>query len=124
MSFLKNKMAVGAILVAIIGVSSLGVLMALNMTPPDTSVSVTLLENAGVMIEANGERIYIDPYLLPDNQTEFPADGILVELELIQVTLFRLEALRSLHSGCIHFHLQVQTMMQHIQLKQIGHPIS
>ncbi|MDF1541055.1 MAG: MBL fold metallo-hydrolase [Candidatus Thorarchaeota archaeon] len=39
---------------------------------------MTLLENAGVMIEAEGLRIYIDPILLPDNYTEYPADTILI----------------------------------------------
>ncbi|MHA1908034.1 MAG: MBL fold metallo-hydrolase [Candidatus Thorarchaeota archaeon] len=81
MSFLKNKMAMGAIIVAIIGIGSVGVLLAMNINtepPPDDNIEVTLLNNAGVMFEANGERLYIDPYNLPDNQTELPADAILV----------------------------------------------
>ena len=78
MSFLQNKMALGAILVGIIGVASFGVILALNVTPEDNSIDVTLLYNAGVMIEANDMRIYIDPYTLPDNYTELPADVIMV----------------------------------------------
>ncbi|MCK5150593.1 MAG: MBL fold metallo-hydrolase [Candidatus Thorarchaeota archaeon] len=78
MSFLKNKIAMGAILVALIGVGSLGVLLALNTPVEDNSIRITLLDNAGVMIEAEGLRIYIDPYNLPDNQTDLPADAILV----------------------------------------------
>ncbi len=70
----------GALVVGLLGVASVGIYLALNMNMNynDGSVKVTLLYNAGVMIEANDERLYIDPTTLPDNQTEFPADAILV----------------------------------------------
>jgi len=45
-------------------------------TPED--VVLTLLENAGVMIEAGGLRIYIDPIELPSEYGDSPADAILV----------------------------------------------
>jgi len=45
---------------------------------PVTSVNVTLLNTAGVMIEANNIRIYIDPYLIPSSYSEYPADLVLI----------------------------------------------
>ncbi|NPD87422.1 MAG: MBL fold metallo-hydrolase [Asgard group archaeon] len=44
----------------------------------DNSIYFNLLENAGVMIEANGVRIYVDPINLPDNYSDLPADAILI----------------------------------------------
>lgn len=41
-------------------------------------ISVTLLYNAGVMIEVKDTRIYIDPYDLPSNYSNYPADLILI----------------------------------------------
>lgn len=46
--------------------------------PTKETVKVTLLYNAGVMIEAKGLRIYIDPTSLSDNCTACPADAILI----------------------------------------------
>ncbi|MFX1272750.1 MAG: MBL fold metallo-hydrolase, partial [Promethearchaeota archaeon] len=71
--------AVGAILVA----TPFILMMSLepeqpNDAPPPEEVKITLLNIAGVMIEAKGMRIYIDPYAIPDNYTELPADIILV----------------------------------------------
>jgi len=46
---------------------------------PVSSVNVTLLDTAGVMIEANNIRIIIDPYRIPkSNFSEYPADLILI----------------------------------------------
>lgn len=46
---------------------------------PVSSVNVTLLHTAGVMIEVNNIRIYIDPYRIPkSNFSDYPADLILV----------------------------------------------
>ena len=46
---------------------------------PVSSVNVTLLHTAGVMIEVNNIRIYIDPYRIPaSNFSEYPADLILI----------------------------------------------
>jgi len=55
-------------------------------TPPDNNpndnpsptLNITLLTNAGVMIETNETRIYIDPYLLNDSFAVYPADIICV----------------------------------------------
>ena len=41
-------------------------------------VNVTLLSNAGVMIEADDTRIYIDPIDLPNEYRDKPADAILI----------------------------------------------
>jgi L-ascorbate metabolism protein UlaG (beta-lactamase superfamily) len=41
-------------------------------------INVTLLNNAGVMIEANDMRIYIDPIDLPSEYRDKPADAILI----------------------------------------------
>lgn len=45
---------------------------------PVEPINVTLLYNAGVMIETDDTRIYIDPYLLSDEFEAYPADIILV----------------------------------------------
>jgi len=42
------------------------------------TVTLTLLDNAGVMIEARGSRLYIDPINLPDSYADKPADAILI----------------------------------------------
>jgi L-ascorbate metabolism protein UlaG (beta-lactamase superfamily) len=44
----------------------------------DSGVNVTLLTNAGVMIEARGMRIYIDPFELPSEYGDSPADLVLI----------------------------------------------
>jgi len=44
----------------------------------DITINVTLLANAGVMIEAKDMRIYIDPVDLPPEYGDYPADAILV----------------------------------------------
>jgi L-ascorbate metabolism protein UlaG (beta-lactamase superfamily) len=43
-----------------------------------TSVKLTLLDNAGVMIESKGVRIYVDPVLLPEEYENKPADVVCV----------------------------------------------
>lgn len=68
-------------LVVIIGVIVVSTPIILMMPPadePPNEVKLTLLVNEGVMIEAKGLRIYIDPLYIPDNYTELPADVILV----------------------------------------------
>jgi len=44
----------------------------------NNTINFTLLYNAGVMIEAKGLRIYLDPYQLPSNQSDYPADAVLI----------------------------------------------
>lgn len=41
-------------------------------------VHFTLLENAGVMIEADGYRVYVDPINLPQSYANLPADLVLI----------------------------------------------
>jgi L-ascorbate metabolism protein UlaG (beta-lactamase superfamily) len=51
----------------------------LNPNPVNRNgVYIQLLDNAGVMIEAEGQRIFIDPYNLPPNYQFYPADAILI----------------------------------------------
>ncbi|MCG3222677.1 MAG: MBL fold metallo-hydrolase [Candidatus Heimdallarchaeota archaeon] len=73
----------------IIVIASSFILVASAVAIPTTIVLVNkskdinfnLLENAGVMIEAKGVRIYIDPINLPDNYSDLPADAILITHE-------------------------------------------
>ncbi len=53
------------------------------MTPPaapteSTSIKITALDNAGVLIEADGACIYIDPIDVPSNYSLLLADAILI----------------------------------------------
>jgi L-ascorbate metabolism protein UlaG (beta-lactamase superfamily) len=75
-----QTIAVVTILVIVLGVGAFAGFSLLNTTPPseDTSIKLTLLGNAGVMIEADGMRIYIDPLSLPSNYSNLPADAILI----------------------------------------------
>ena len=41
-------------------------------------ISIRLLYNAGVMIEAKNTRIYIDPFNLTSNYSDYPADAVLI----------------------------------------------
>jgi L-ascorbate metabolism protein UlaG (beta-lactamase superfamily) len=70
--------AIAAIAIVVIGASTYLGISLLNNPPPSNSITLTLLENAGVMIEAAGLRIYIDPFNIPDNYSSLPADAILV----------------------------------------------
>ncbi|RDE13000.1 MAG: hypothetical protein C4K48_09335 [Candidatus Thorarchaeota archaeon] len=67
-------------LVAILGVAAIGSIVLVTQFLPTTggTIKLTLLENAGVMIEADGMRIYIDPIDLPSNYSELPADAVLI----------------------------------------------
>jgi L-ascorbate metabolism protein UlaG (beta-lactamase superfamily) len=78
-----QTIAIAAIVIVVIGASTyVGLSLINNNTnnspPPDDSIKIKLLENAGIMIEAEGLRIYIDPYELPANYSEGPADAVLV----------------------------------------------
>ncbi len=73
-----NSKIVLAIIVGVVVVSASLILMMPPAQEPPTEIEVNLLLNAGVMIEAKGIRIYIDPILLPSNYTELPADVILI----------------------------------------------
>ena len=49
----------------------------LNNSEPE-SIEFTLLYNAGVMIESNGVRIYIDPINLNSDYSDFKADAVFI----------------------------------------------
>ncbi len=83
-----NSRTIAIMTILLIGVAATAV-MALQLvnTPPEgfpdevvlpPTLNVTLLTNAGVMIETNETRIYIDPYLLNSTFAAYPADIILV----------------------------------------------
>jgi L-ascorbate metabolism protein UlaG (beta-lactamase superfamily) len=47
----------------------------------NNTIYFNLLDNAGVMIESKGVRIYVDPVDLPNNYSDLPADAILITHE-------------------------------------------
>ena len=84
MKNMRGKLALGTVLALLLVV--IVVEYRSNQTTPATSlvgavdsdVNVTLLSNAGVMIEADGMRIYIDPVDLPNSYMDYPADAVLI----------------------------------------------
>jgi len=50
----------------------------MNVTDSNPEINIRLLYNAGVMIETENTRIYIDPYNLMVNYSDYPADAILI----------------------------------------------
>ncbi|MDH4212615.1 MAG: MBL fold metallo-hydrolase [Candidatus Thorarchaeota archaeon] len=78
---LVNKTRVIA-LIAILGGAAVGsAVLVTQFWPLDSSgdtIKLTILDNAGVMIEADGLRIYIDPIGLPSNYSALPADAVLI----------------------------------------------
>ncbi|MHA2379355.1 MAG: MBL fold metallo-hydrolase [Candidatus Thorarchaeota archaeon] len=73
----NSKIALGAFIVVALTTSIL-LLSAVDLGVPEDSATVTLLINAGVMIEAEGLRIYIDPVDLPASYGDRPADAVLI----------------------------------------------
>ena len=87
----SNTRIIAVVAVLLIGVTAT-VVMAMQLVnnppqdPPDDTpddivlptLNVTLLTNAGVMIETNETRIYIDPYLLNSSFADYPADIVLI----------------------------------------------
>ncbi|MGY5859821.1 MAG: MBL fold metallo-hydrolase [Candidatus Thorarchaeota archaeon] len=74
-----------AILLVGVAATAVVAVQLINTPPPvdppvdlPAHINVTLLENAGVMIETNDTRIYIDPYLLNSTFADYPADIVLV----------------------------------------------
>jgi len=76
-----SKVALG-VLILLVGVGTpVAVFTMMNLNPQNPAanqVELTLLYNAGAMIEADGSRVYIDPVSLPDNYSSYPADAILI----------------------------------------------
>ncbi|MHA1904342.1 MAG: MBL fold metallo-hydrolase [Candidatus Thorarchaeota archaeon] len=75
----NSKYVIGAMIgVIVVSASIILVMTYNNQMANDGQIKLTLLNNAGVMIEAKGMRIYIDPYGIPSNYSDFPADAILI----------------------------------------------
>ena len=77
----RTMIALGAILILVAVGSAIVALPLLTPPPPPDagdSITLTLLENAGVMIETDDLRIYIDPIELDSSYTDLYADAILV----------------------------------------------
>ena len=58
-----------------------GTPFVINKLAENSAVKLTLLDNAGVMIEYQETRIYIDPYNFGNQYEDMPADGILITHE-------------------------------------------
>ena len=73
----RAKIIIGAAVIAClaIGLPVVGISL---MNTNNNLIRFNKLENAGVMIEAYGTRIYIDPINLPQSYEAFPADLILI----------------------------------------------
>ncbi len=68
------------IIIAVVTVATVAIAVpAIGFSLINTNaIHFTLLENAGVMIEVNGFRVYVDPTNLPDSYGNLPADVVLV----------------------------------------------
>lgn len=84
----KTLLGAGLVIVVVAVVMQFsGNLMQFSDNSPDENsdtsegVVLTLLTNAGVIIEAGGMRIYIDPIDLPSEYGDSPADAILITHE-------------------------------------------
>ena len=74
----NNSRTIAIIAILLIGVAGTAMAFQFLNTPQVSTLNVTLLTNAGVMIETNEIRIYIDPYLLNSSFADYPADIVLV----------------------------------------------
>ena len=74
----NSKIGLVVVLAVTVAITPIAVLSFPNQPPIDKSIKLTLLYNAGIMIEARGLRIYIDPITPPENYTDYPADAILI----------------------------------------------
>lgn len=80
MALTNKPRVIIVVTILVIGVIGVG-LYAASLVPTATesdTLRITLLANAGIMVEADGLRIYVDPVDLPENYTDLPADIILV----------------------------------------------
>ncbi len=84
MENMREKLALGSVLalllvIVVIDTSDIQATSTTSLVGAlDGDVNVTLLNNAGVMIEAGDTRIYIDPIDLPNEYRDYPADAILI----------------------------------------------
>ena len=80
---MKEKIILGSgailvLIVILVQYSGNQVNQPTNVVGNQGAINVTLLTNAGVMIEARGMRIYIDPVELPSEYGDSPADLVLI----------------------------------------------
>ena len=73
----KIIIIISSIVVATAAIATPTTIVLLN----NNTIYFNLLDNAGVMIETKDVRIYVDPYNLPYNYSDFPADAILITHE-------------------------------------------
>ena len=68
------------VLVILVVATPIAAVWVMNQTPTEQPIvmKITLLYNAGVMIEVGEARLYIDPVSLPGNYSDKPADVILI----------------------------------------------
>ncbi|RDE17152.1 MAG: hypothetical protein C4K47_00330 [Candidatus Thorarchaeota archaeon] len=79
LSSTSTKIGLIVALAVVVGAIPVGIyVLNIPATTTQDTVKVTLLYNAGVMIEANELRIYIDPVELPANYSDLPADAVLI----------------------------------------------
>ena len=87
MSIQNNSRTIALVVLLLIGVAVTAVMPIQLINAPQNlpddvvippTLNVTLLTNAGIMIETNETRIYIDPYLLNSTFADYPADIVLV----------------------------------------------
>jgi len=78
MQFTKRTKIIFIVVGVLVATAAIAAPTTLILLNNNNDVTVNLLYNAGVMIEANGLRIYIDPINLASNYSEFPADAILI----------------------------------------------
>jgi len=75
----RTKIVAIAAVVALVAVAAPVVALTLiGQTTAANGVGLTLLDNAGVMIETRGVRIYVDPINLPSEYESRPADAVLI----------------------------------------------
>ncbi|NOR39340.1 MAG: hypothetical protein GQ580_07125, partial [Candidatus Thorarchaeota archaeon] len=80
MALTNKPRVIIVVTILVIGIIG-GTLIAASLVPTNTendTLKITLLANAGIMIESDGLRIYVDPVDLPSNYSDLPADIILV----------------------------------------------
>lgn len=78
MKFTKRTKIIFIVVGVLVATAAIATPTTLILLNNNNDVTVNLLTNAGVMIEANGLRIYIDPVDLAYNYNEFPADAVLI----------------------------------------------
>ncbi|MHA1483239.1 MAG: MBL fold metallo-hydrolase [Candidatus Heimdallarchaeaceae archaeon] len=78
MKFTKRTKIIFIVVGVLVASAAIATPTTLILLNNNNDITVNLLTNAGVMIEANGLRIYIDPIDLAYNYNEFPADAVLI----------------------------------------------